>query len=120
MAHYEPPHQDLRCLQIQLFSSLVVKELTRKVPRTNTAILANRIDPDEAAHNELPHLGLHYLPSLQSLNSQYDTACTKPFFVNFADVKFVICCFWAVSFKQFPVRITFMMAILDNIYVNCS
>ena len=27
MAHYEPPHQDLRCLQIQLFSSLVLKEL---------------------------------------------------------------------------------------------
>ena len=27
VAHYEPPHQDLRCLQIQLFSSLVVKEL---------------------------------------------------------------------------------------------
>ena len=27
MAHYEPPHQDLRCLQIQLFLSLVVKEL---------------------------------------------------------------------------------------------
>ena len=23
-----PPHQDLRCLQIQLFSSLVVKELS--------------------------------------------------------------------------------------------
>ena len=23
----EPPHQDLRCLQIQLFSSLLVKEL---------------------------------------------------------------------------------------------
>ena len=28
VAHDEPPHQDLRCLQIQLFSSLVVKELT--------------------------------------------------------------------------------------------
>ena len=28
VAHHEPPHQDLRCLQIQLFSSLVVKELT--------------------------------------------------------------------------------------------
>ena len=28
MAHYEPPHQDLRCLQIQLFSTTVVKELT--------------------------------------------------------------------------------------------
>ena len=27
VAHYEPPHQDLRCLQIQPFSSLVVKEL---------------------------------------------------------------------------------------------
>ena len=27
MAHYVPPHQDLRCLQIQLFSSLVLKEL---------------------------------------------------------------------------------------------
>ena len=29
MAHHEPPHQDLRCLQIQLFSSLVVKELNK-------------------------------------------------------------------------------------------
>ena len=27
MAHYEPPHQDLRRLQIQLFSFLVLKEL---------------------------------------------------------------------------------------------
>ena len=27
VAHNEPPHLDLRCLQIQLFSSLVVKEL---------------------------------------------------------------------------------------------
>ena len=27
MAHDEPPHHDLRCLQIQLFSSLVLKEL---------------------------------------------------------------------------------------------
>ena len=29
MAHYEPPHQDLRCLQIQLFSSsvLITKEV---------------------------------------------------------------------------------------------
>ena len=27
VAHYEPPHQDLCCLQIQLFSSLVLKEL---------------------------------------------------------------------------------------------
>ena len=27
VAHNEPPYQDLRCLQIQQFSSLVVKEL---------------------------------------------------------------------------------------------
>ena len=31
MAHYEPPHQDLGCLQIQLFSSLVVKELNETI-----------------------------------------------------------------------------------------
>ena len=30
MAHYEPPHQDLRCLLIQLFTSLVLKELNAK------------------------------------------------------------------------------------------
>ena len=28
VAHYEPPHQDLRCLHIQLFSSLVLKDLS--------------------------------------------------------------------------------------------
>ena len=27
VAHDEPPHQDLRCLQIQLFSTLVLKGL---------------------------------------------------------------------------------------------
>ena len=26
VAHYEPPHQDLCCLQFQLFSSMVLKE----------------------------------------------------------------------------------------------
>ena len=26
VAHYEPPHQDLRCLQIQRYSSLILKE----------------------------------------------------------------------------------------------
>ena len=29
VAHYEPPHQDLRSMQIQLFASLVVIELTQ-------------------------------------------------------------------------------------------
>ena len=27
VAYYEPPYQDLRCFQIQLFSSLLLKEL---------------------------------------------------------------------------------------------
>ena len=36
------------------------------------AEFANSIDPDEAAHNELPHLDLHCL--LSSLKSQDDTA----------------------------------------------
>ena len=38
-----------------------------KVPKKNE--FANSIDPDEAAHNELPHLELHCLPScLRILN----------------------------------------------------
>ena len=37
---------------------------------------ANNIDPDEAAHNELPHLDLHSLPYL---NSQYYRACSFSF-----------------------------------------
>ena len=28
MAHYEQSHQDLRCLQIQLFPSVVLKDLS--------------------------------------------------------------------------------------------
>ena len=27
VAHYGPPHKDLRCLQIHLFSTLVLKQL---------------------------------------------------------------------------------------------
>ena len=30
VAHYEPPHQDLHCLQIPLFSSLVLQELKER------------------------------------------------------------------------------------------
>ena len=37
VAHYEPPHQDLRCLQIQLFSSLVVKELKQEYSKLQTS-----------------------------------------------------------------------------------
>ena len=34
VAHYEPPHQELQCLQIQLFSSLVLKELNISITPT--------------------------------------------------------------------------------------
>ena len=34
VAHDEPPHQDLCCLQIQLFSLLILKELTAKTDNT--------------------------------------------------------------------------------------
>ena len=37
--------------------------LTLKVPDMKIAKLANSVDPDEAAHNELPHLALHSFPS---------------------------------------------------------
>ena len=53
MAHYEPPRQDLCCLQIQLFSSLVIKELILKVPKLkifeleNSVKFTNNIDLDE-------------------------------------------------------------------------
>ena len=50
VAHYEPPHQDLRCLQIQLFSSLVFHELTLKARKQDTVNA-------EFAHNA--HLDLH-------------------------------------------------------------
>ena len=32
VAHYEPHHQDLHCLRIQLFSSLVLKEFIVVLP----------------------------------------------------------------------------------------
>ena len=34
MAHDEPSHQDLHCLQIQLFLSLVLKELSIGTPKS--------------------------------------------------------------------------------------
>ena len=35
VAHDEPSHQDLRCLQIHLFSSLVLKEQTQTISVSN-------------------------------------------------------------------------------------
>ena len=45
MAHDEPPHQDLHCLQIQLFSSLIVKELTYffQLEGTKTLVLSDSV-----------------------------------------------------------------------------
>ena len=48
MAHYEPPHQDLCCLQIQLLSSLVVKKLSD-------------VDADKTL-SDLDHIRLLFMP----------------------------------------------------------
>ena len=37
--------------------------LTLQVPEMKIAETANSIDVDEVAHNEPPHLDLHFLPS---------------------------------------------------------
>ena len=42
------------------------------VPETKIAEFANRVDLDEVAHHEPPHLDLHCLP----LNSEYSIAWT--------------------------------------------
>ena len=50
------------------------------MPKTELSVdeFANSIDPDEAAHNEQPHLDLHCLPS-KSVNFQSDIAWMKYF-----------------------------------------
>ena len=60
MAHYEQPHQDLHCLQIQLFSCLVLKELS---PIDKIAEFANSVDQDDVDHHEPPQFDQHCLPS---------------------------------------------------------
>ena len=42
-------------------SSLIICEMLPEiqVPKMKIAKFANRVDPDEAAHHELPHLDLH-------------------------------------------------------------
>ena len=43
VAHFEPPHKDLCCLQILLFSSLVLKELCPFHSPNMTEILLKRM-----------------------------------------------------------------------------
>ena len=57
MAHYEPPHQDLRCLQIQLFSSLVLKELSTFTAPTRFKVPFLLFVPmisDQAVYKRMP------------------------------------------------------------------
>ena len=42
---------------------LILKSLTLSVPEMKIVEFANSVDLDEVAHNEPPHLDLHYLPS---------------------------------------------------------
>ena len=96
VAHYEPPQQDLRCLQIQLFSLPALIELTLKKIIIKTAKFSNSTDPDEVAHYKI----------LYSLKSQYHTAGTKQF-LNFADVNFVICFFDILMVKKQTMQLFF-------------
>ena len=62
-------------------------QLTSRAPKTKIAKLANTVYPDEAAHNELPHLDLHCLPSgLLILNIDINWMNQ---YLNFANVNFV-------------------------------
>ena len=62
VAHDEPPHQDLPCLQIQLhvFSSLVVKEFKDGY----LTFFANTADTQHTAPEEQSDLGLHRLHTI--------------------------------------------------------
>ena len=46
------------------FYFLISNLLILTAPKIKIVKFANRVDPDEAAHNELPHLDLHCLPSI--------------------------------------------------------
>ena len=45
VAHDEPPHQDLPCLQIKIFLSLVVKELTHSYLETCKRVTGEHCRP---------------------------------------------------------------------------
>ena len=77
MAHYEPPDQDLPCLQIQLFLSLVLRnkpkiQKRKQIPRlVQSDHGANSADPVQmplnAASEQIPHFLLAgiSIPKLQ-------------------------------------------------------
>ena len=50
---------------IHFHTAYTVRFFALKVPKVQKKVeFANRIYPDEAAHNELPHLDIHCLPSI--------------------------------------------------------
>ena len=113
MAHYEPPPQDLSCLQIQLFSSLVVKELIDGALAKNHKLLykyfiLSKFCPGEAgvkklchglstctgdnSHNKAP--GLSPRKGGQTVTIEYGT---YPFFIKFEQADFFS--FFSISFS---------------------
>ena len=56
-----------------------------------TAKFTDSVDPDEAAHNEPPHLDLHCLSSSVSVLNMVQLDVT--IIEIFADVNFVVCFF---------------------------
>ena len=74
VAHFEPPHQDLHCLQIPLFSSLALKEstivlhcgTTAKLMRSNYISLLWRNSVIEKIRRRKEKENSSYLYNLQS------------------------------------------------------
>ena len=74
-----------------------------------TGECTNSADPDEAAHNESPHQDLNCLPFF--LDSHYDIFWAKLFFLNFADVNFVVCIFWCFNAANKPTFFSFKITL---------
>ena len=65
-------------------------------------------DKDEAAHYELPHLGLHYLPSL--VFDMYVVGLKYFFFSNLSVVNFVLCFLSALGVRKYKRMLTYKYA----------
>ena len=92
---------------IQLTLYPIYRIFSLKAPKTRIIEFANRIDPDEAAHYEQPHLDLYCF--LLVLNFQYDLASMKDF-CKFCRRKFCHLLFGAFRLFMLRFRQLFLQA----------
>ena len=67
------------------------------MPKTKIVEFVNSADPDEAAHNEPPHLGFTRFDH-KSLSSQHAGLDKQK--INLADANFALCFFGTLKIKQ--------------------